>query len=133
MVSEPRTGCVGVHVVLKNISLVHKSPTEAQHAVNTAALKNHLEFLLGMVFCPPIKQEHGSVIFCGFCPKSNTGFYILNGIDRINNNRGYEEGNVVSCCKTCNRAKDILSVDEFINWATSVARNYRPKVNVESA
>lgn len=29
----------------------------------------------------------------------------LNGIDRVNNLIGYEEGNCVACCHTCNQAK----------------------------
>lgn len=35
------------------------------------------------------------------------------GIDRINNEIGYEPTNVISCCKTCNAIKmDYLSFDE---------------------
>lgn len=36
-----------------------------------------------------------------------------NGIDRINNDLGYINENVVSCCKNCNRAKSKLTKDEF--------------------
>ena len=40
------------------------------------------------------------------------------GIDRIDNAAGYTEGNVVACCRICNRAKETLSVQEFAEWAT---------------
>ena len=36
-----------------------------------------------------------------------------NGIDRVDSSKGYEAGNVVTCCKVCNVMKSTLSVDEF--------------------
>lgn len=41
----------------------------------------------------------------------------VNGIDRLNNERGYFSMNVVPCCSQCNRAKGTLSVEEFLEWA----------------
>jgi hypothetical protein len=35
------------------------------------------------------------------------------GIDRIDSNLGYQSNNVVPCCKTCNKMKNILSVECF--------------------
>ncbi len=40
----------------------------------------------------------------------------VNGVDRIDNNLGYEPHNVTSCCKQCNRAKSNLPISEFLNW-----------------
>jgi len=37
-----------------------------------------------------------------------------NGIDRVDNQVGYIEGNVVSCCKTCNFMKRNHQLDDFI-------------------
>lgn len=48
---------------------------------------------------------------------------IYNGIDRVDNYRGYEPDNVVSCCKVCNRAKDVMSNDEFLSWAQRVVKH----------
>jgi hypothetical protein len=42
--------------------------------------------------------------------------FIYNGIDRADNSRGYEIDNVVTCCKICNRAKDVLTKQEFLDW-----------------
>jgi hypothetical protein len=67
----------------------------------------------------------GSCYYCGCVPattsrilavrKRRTGSeFTYNGIDRMDNARGYIEGNVVSCCKTCNYAKRDLSAVEFI-------------------
>lgn len=45
----------------------------------------------------------------------------LNGIDRVDNSKGYTMDNVVPCCKLCNRAKRDMNVDEFVDWA----KNFR--------
>lgn len=35
------------------------------------------------------------------------------GLDRLNNSRGYEEGNIISCCGTCNKIRGAsLTVEE---------------------
>jgi hypothetical protein len=39
----------------------------------------------------------------------------VNGIDRIDNNRGYVEDNVVTCCQFCNLAKGTQHPQEFID------------------
>ena len=39
----------------------------------------------------------------------------INGIDRVNNDVGYELDNCVSCCKICNIMKQTLSEEIFLN------------------
>jgi hypothetical protein len=46
-----------------------------------------------------------------------------NGIDRVNNTLGYILGNVVTCCKDCNKAKDVMSAEQFVKWAVRVANH----------
>ena len=46
-----------------------------------------------------------------------------NGIDRIDNSKGYTKDNVVPCCKQCNLAKRDLSLDEFVYWIKRVHTN----------
>lgn len=48
------------------------------------------------------------------------GYYKHNGIDRQDNSIGYVLDNCVAACKTCNRAKFIMGVDEFKNWIKMV-------------
>ena len=43
-----------------------------------------------------------------------------NGIDRIDSARGYEDGNVVPCCKLCNTGKMNLTLPEFQDWIRRV-------------
>ena len=52
-----------------------------------------------------------------------------NGIDRVDTARGYVDGNVVSCCGACNRAKGRMSREDFLHqieaihgWQTRCAR-----------
>ena len=60
--------------------------------------------------------------YCGAIPnnkhkqKESNGDYIYNGIDRVDNNKGYTIDNVVPCCKTCNSAKGRLTLQEFKDW-----------------
>lgn len=64
--------------------------------------------------------------YCGASPNNSASYYkangkyIYNGIDRIDNKKGYVLNNVVPCCKTCNRAKSIHSIDDFSNWIIRV-------------
>ena len=41
-------------------------------------------------------------------------------IDRIDNSKGYIKGNVVSCCKKCNTAKNTMTTEEFKQWIKKV-------------
>lgn len=60
--------------------------------------------------------------YCGQFPKSlhtarnAFGSYVYNGIDRVNNNIGYNRENCVTCCGICNRAKNDSSIEEFKTW-----------------
>lgn len=42
--------------------------------------------------------------------------FVYNGIDRVDNKRGYVIDNVVSACNICNRAKGDMSQQEFMYW-----------------
>lgn len=51
--------------------------------------------------------------------------FLHNGIDRINNSRGYEKDNIVSCCTRCNMAKGSLTKEEFLNLAEKITNNQK--------
>ena len=67
--------------------------------------------------------------YCGVKPMqtkrttSGNGEYVYNGIDRVNNNIGYESPNCVSCCHSCNSAKSNMGYSEFIVWIRTVYKN----------
>lgn len=50
----------------------------------------------------------------------NKAWIKFNGIDRIDNNEGYVEGNVRSCCKTCNRMKSSMTAEMFVSHANKI-------------
>lgn len=67
--------------------------------------------------------------YCGTAPatihKGATlnGTFTFNGIDRLQNEYGYIDSNVVPCCKFCNLRKSSVNHDEFVAWVRTVARN----------
>lgn len=44
----------------------------------------------------------------------------LNGIDRVDNNKGYIISNCVSCCTTCNFMKKTLKKEDFLNQVVKI-------------
>lgn len=69
-----------------------------------------------------IELFQGNCHYCGCEPAQharsrwNSGGYRYNGIDRIDPSKGYEPGNVVSCCSTCNMGKREMSREAFCAW-----------------
>ena len=55
-------------------------------------------------------------VYCGFIDLEDR----LNGIDRIDNEKGYIEGNVCSACVHCNNMKYTWSKDYFIDHVKSI-------------
>ena len=57
--------------------------------------------------------------YCGVKPNNISksaiynGSYTYNGLDRVDNNKGYTIDNVVPCCKKCNTIKGNLTLQEF--------------------
>lgn len=43
------------------------------------------------------------------------GYYTYNGLDRVDNEQGYEIDNVVPCCGICNKLKGTMSIQEFLD------------------
>ena len=60
--------------------------------------------------------------YCGQLPSNEVGHarmngsYTYNGLDRLDSSEGYVWGNVVPCCKVCNRAKGEMSLAQFRAW-----------------
>lgn len=73
--------------------------------------------------------------YCGTEPKTiqrvskGNGSAVYNGIDRVDNSKGYEINNCVSCCKTCNRAKREMDYKEFIDWCKALGENINKIIN----
>lgn len=69
---------------------------------------------------------------CFYCKKSNTSFMkskyrdtlYYTGIDRIDNEKGYETGNIVPCCRICNAMKCKMSISEFFEHLEKISVNF---------
>jgi hypothetical protein len=65
--------------------------------------------------------------YCGKPPSTtqskNSGAFAHNGIDRLDNDKGYTLDNVVSCCPECNYKKGDQHVDDFLKWIRTVAEH----------
>ena len=61
-------------------------------------------------------------IYCGFHSSTR-----LNGIDRVDNNKGYIIENCITCCKMCNVMKNIQHPIEFLDKVNGIADYYLHK------
>lgn len=95
-----------------------------------SAIRRELDFELSLEQFRVITS--GNCYYCGCSPKKNFSRkdtisvtpYPYNGIDRVDNSKGYVLGNVVSCCDVCNFMKRTLGYEEFLNQVSSIY-NYR--------
>ncbi len=62
-----------------------------------------------------VKQPHRAA--------TTYGQYIYNGIDRVDNNKGYSIDNTVTCCFQCNAAKGTLTQEAFIAMAHQISKH----------
>jgi len=53
--------------------------------------------------------------FCGISPINKCGIFLYNGLDRLDNKKGYTRDNVVTCCRYCNIAKSNMAKEEFLD------------------
>ena len=64
--------------------------------------------------------------YCGIPPervhigKGSYSPYVCNGVDRVDNSKGYIIENCVPCCKNCNIAKSTMGKSEFLDWVERV-------------
>lgn len=70
--------------------------------------------------------------YCGIEPTQKAqhgirfnGYYIYNGIDRLDNSLGYTEENCVSCCGLCNKIKRTLTYEEFSNQVAAIYKHLK--------
>lgn len=57
--------------------------------------------------------------------KTKTDFVLYNGLDRVDNSKGYTIDNIVACCKHCNRAKMSLSKNQFLQLIKDIYNNLK--------
>lgn len=96
-----------------------------------ASKKRNLEFNLKKDYFKRLIESE-----CYYCGDARTNmfsihktknsaprFYSYNGIDRIENDKGYVFNNCVSCCAICNLMKRGLSINEWKNRMEKILKN----------
>lgn len=58
------------------------------------------------------------------------GGLMVNGIDRIDNNKGYIKGNVVACCTMCNYMKRDFGLRVFLTHVHAIEENVKSKTTL---
>jgi len=86
------------------------------------------------------REQVGALItatchYCGTPPATvkptSQGPFLWNGIDRLHNDQGYTPENSVTCCRACNVAKNIMSIEAFAQWVERLASrvpHWHPKL-----
>ena len=93
-----------------------------------AAKKRSLEWNLDYEQFLDITQQN--CYYCGSEPEMRPSHhkrwdfkFPMSGIDRVNSEKGYVEGNIVPCCSHCNQAKWDYSTEEFLDWVKRIYTN----------
>jgi len=114
----------------KSCGCLAKKPEGYSRALNiyniykTSAKNRNLDFNLDLTVFLNLTQKN--CYYCANAPSNtargirNNGNYIYNGLDRVNNDLGYIESNVVPCCWKCNNAKAGMSQYDFYSWIKQV-------------
>jgi len=87
---------------------INKSFTNYKYSANK---RGYDFFLTRTEFISLISK---SCYWCG-----NNG---LVGVDRLDNEHGYTSENSVPCCKRCNYAKSDMSINEWYEWISRIAK-----------
>lgn len=110
-----------------------KTIPEKEHRINRiigiyirSAAKKGLLFDLG-------REQFDALItsncyYCGATPANKISPHgreiIYQGIDRLDNSKGYTSDNTVPCCITCNKMKKVLTYAEFLKHIQKIAENH---------
>lgn len=94
-----------------------------------AAKRRNLSFNLSfdefIIFCKQNCYYCGSQSLNKCIVEGNNGEFIYNGIDRVDNEKGYSLQNCVTACKICNRAKSIMNKSDFISWIKKASEHIK--------
>ena len=101
-----------------------KSPSAMYKLYQKSAEHRGIEFNIAKDdFIKLLKQD---CVYCGSTPPMDSG---RNGLDRIDNQKGYSLDNVVPCCFKCNQMKGKLSRKEFYEHINKVLNQLKEQPN----
>lgn len=122
-------GCYGIEIHRK--SKCFASMTKAYNNYKSKSYRKGIQFDIDIFVFIHITQE--KCHYCGQEPSnissnpSRNGRYIYNGIDRVDNSKGYILDNIVPCCGNCNKAKLARTDTDFIEHCERIVEYQRGK------
>lgn len=101
-----------------------ESLMEKYDGVNRNAWKKYNSIIKGA----EIRNINLNIKFKDYLPFYNTPCFYCGGLgaiglDRLDSSVGYEKGNIVSCCSTCNMMKGILNPHDFVFQCKKISEN----------
>lgn len=66
-------------------------------------------------------ESHGNMKITKNCREG----FAYNGIDRLDPSKPYQIKNCASCCGVCNRAKGVMTYEQFTSWIKKCAKNIK--------
>lgn len=115
----------------KRKSVGHSARNKLMKKYEAQAEYRNLEWKLSTEQFNEITKQN--CYYCGKEPsqivnlRGCNGVYVYNGIDRLDNSKGYSIENCVPCCGVCNKAKMVMSENEFSEWISRVYINFASK------
>lgn len=103
-------------------STIKKYNAKLKSFIKSAKERNHNWDLTNEEAINYFKQN------CYYCKKESSINKNMNGIDRVDNKKGYNLENCVSCCSMCNYMKGIFTQEDFINKCIEIAKNHSNKM-----
>ena len=101
-----------------------KSPRAMFKLYSKSAIQRNLEFNIDITDFIRIIQK--PCTYCGNIPPKDSG---RNGLDRVENDKGYFIDNIVPCCITCNQMKGKMSVNDFVEHIKKIADFQKGEIN----
>lgn len=93
-----------------------------------------IEFKISKSFAKKLYKKN--CYYCGVEPssicklKGGYGHFIYNGIDRMDNEKGYVSDNCIPCCTLCNYLKNNMHISEFCKIINKISENLKNKINM---
>ena len=103
-VQKPKTGYVDIELDTKMEATFKRYKQSAQdRGYEFDISRNHFKHVIT-----------SKCYFCGSDPVAYSDGLVRNGVDRLDNERGYLHNNIIACCKICNAMKRDHKYGDFI-------------------
>lgn len=106
---------------LKELYALYKSPARSSRKTFLLTLEDFATLIHAN--CCFYCGSHSSNLHRGY--RQDLAY---NGIDRMDNLRGYEPDNCVPCCDICNKAKRNLPLSKFLAWIKTIVEFYTRQI-----